>query len=93
MIQNSFNDEVINNVIKCANYYIEHSSTVRETGAYFNISKSQVHIYLSKYLKFIDNSLYIKVKKIIDKNKKECHMRGGLALKNKFLKLNNINKD
>lgn len=68
-----------------ANYIIENKETVRGTAKKFNISKSTVHKDVSQRLRNINNSLYIEVKKILDINKSQRHIRGGLATKNKYL--------
>ena len=56
-------------ILACADYYIEHNSTVRKTAKVFNISKSTVHINLSKDLKKLDSQRYQKVRKILDKHR------------------------
>ena len=68
-------------------YLTEHEATVRETAAHFNISKSTVHKDIRERLKNINHPLYLQATKVLDKNKKERHMRGGLATKNKYLNL------
>ena len=72
--------------IKLAEYIIENKSTVREAAKKFGISKSTVHIDVSQRLKRINPSLYIEARKILDINKAERHIRGGMATKQKFLK-------
>ncbi len=72
--------------IKLAEYIIENKSTVREAAKKFGISKSTVHIDVSQRLKKINPSLYIEARKILDINKAERHIRGGMATKQKFLK-------
>lgn len=67
-----------------AKYYIENKSTVRETADVFNISKSTVHVDLTKRLPSINKKLYFKVKKILEKNKSERAVRGGYAKKSKY---------
>lgn len=76
-------DEKVKNVAK---YYIKEKSTVRKTAKEFNMSKSNVHIYLTKRLNDLDINLYEKVKKLLNKNKEERHMRGGMATKKKYTK-------
>lgn len=76
-------DEKVKNVAK---YYIKEKSTVRKTAKGFNMSKSNVHIYLTKRLNDLDIELYKKVKKLLNKNKEERHMRGGMATKKKYTK-------
>lgn len=76
-------DEKVKNVAK---YYIKEKSTVRKTAQNFNMSKSNVHIYLTIRLKDLDIKLYKKVKKLLNKNKEERHIRGGMATKKKYTK-------
>ena len=77
-------EQMIERIIKCAKYYVEHRSTVRVVGKQFGLSKSQVHINLTMHLKKIDKDLYYDVRKIMNKNKRERHLRGGLATKRKY---------
>lgn len=65
-------------------YITTKQSTIRETAKAFNISKSTVHKHLSKDLKDIDYELFLNVKKLLDKNFQEKHIRGGLATKKKY---------
>ncbi|MBP0979048.1 MAG: sporulation transcriptional regulator SpoIIID [Oscillospiraceae bacterium] len=65
-------------------YIVENQSTVRATAKKFNISKSTVHKDISERLKTINYKLYLDAKKVLEKNKKERHIRGGLATKNKY---------
>ena len=71
--------------ISVANYIYKHKTTVRETSKVFDISKSTVHKDISQRLKTLDPKLYEKVKKIVEKNLAERHLRGGIATKNKYL--------
>lgn len=66
-------------------YIVEHGSTVRDTAKSFGISKSTVHKDVSKRLKSINPGLYGEVKKVLEHNKAERHIRGGLATKQKYM--------
>ena len=68
-----------------ASYVLDTGATVRQTASHFGISKSTVHKDLSVKLKYINRSMYFKVKKILDINKSERHIRGGEATKQKYL--------
>ena len=70
--------------IKLAEYITENKTTVRKAAKEFGISKSTVHKDVSERLKGINLSLYKDVKKILDFNKSERHIRGGFATKNKY---------
>ena len=78
--------------IEIAHYIVENNTTVRETAKKFGISKSTVHKDVSDRLIFINSSLAKDVRRVLDKNKEERHIRGGLATKDKYLKEKNIKK-
>lgn len=65
------NKDIITRIIDCADYYIDNKSTMRKTAKMFGISKSTVHVNLSRDLKYIDKDRYKKVKKISNDNKKK----------------------
>lgn len=70
--------------IKLGEYIAEHKSTVRCAAKAFGVSKSTVHKDVSERLKNIDLALYHEVKKILNINKAQRHIRGGYATKNKY---------
>lgn len=70
--------------IVLARYISETKGTVRETAKHFGISKSTVHKDVSERLKHISPSLHAEVKRILEHNKAERHIRGGLATKEKY---------
>lgn len=67
-----------------ATYIVETKSTVRATAKKFNISKSTVHKDISERLEKVNPSLANEAKKILEINKSERHIRGGLATKLKY---------
>ena len=67
-----------------ANYIIENKCTVRKAAKQFGISKSTVHKDVSDRLKYTNLNLYNQVKKILEFNKSERHIRGGLATRRKY---------
>lgn len=67
-----------------ADYIIENNATVRDTARKFDISKSTVHKDVTERLKHIDKDLYEEVRTILNQNKAERHIRGGLATKHKY---------
>lgn len=71
-------------ILSIAEYTINHQSTVRETAKKFGISKSTVHKDLRDRLPQLNTSLSESVNKILDFNKSERHIRGGLATKRKY---------
>ena len=73
--------------ISLAQYIIENNATVRQTAKKFNISKSTVHKDVSERIRSINESLYQQVKLVLEQNKSERHIRGGLATKSKYERL------
>ncbi|MBR5496355.1 MAG: sporulation transcriptional regulator SpoIIID [Clostridia bacterium] len=71
--------------VELGEYIVEHKTTVRATAKQFGISKSTVHSDVSGKLKRISPSLYNEVRKVLDDNKAQRHIRGGLATKEKYL--------
>lgn len=71
---------------KLGEYIIESKATVRVAAKKFGISKSTVHKDVSQRLKTLNPVMYRRVREILDTNKSERHIRGGLATKNKYLK-------
>lgn len=65
-------------------YMIETKSTVRATAKKFNISKSTVHKDISERLEKFNPFLASEVKKILEINKAERHIRGGIATRLKY---------
>lgn len=67
-------------------YMIETGATVRSAAQHFGISKSTVHKDLTQRLKQYNYALYVQVRQVLDRNKQERHIRGGLATKRKYQK-------
>ena len=78
-------DYIEERAIDIANYIIENNSTVRQTAKQFGISKSTVHKDVTERLMQINPSLAKEARKILDINKSERHIRGGLATREKYL--------
>ena len=70
--------------VAIANYIIDHNATVRQTAKKFGISKSTVHKDVTERLEHINPSLASRTRVILDINKSERHIRGGLATKEKY---------
>lgn len=79
------NGNVEKRCIEIGNYIKDTGATVRQAGAVFGISKSTVHIDVTKRLYEIDRILYDEVNKILQENKAERHIRGGNATKKKYI--------
>ena len=69
---------------RLALYIIENRTTVRAAAQKFGISKSTVHKDISERLPLFNRSLYLQVKAILDENKAQRHIRGGLATRRKY---------
>ena len=69
---------------KMAVYMIETGATVRSAARHFGISKSTVHKDLSQRLRQYNPVLYRQVRQVLDLNKQERHIRGGLATRKKY---------
>lgn len=73
-------------ILAIAEYTINNNSTVRSTAKKFGISKSTVHKDLRERLPLLNYELSKEVNQILDFNKSERHIRGGLATKRKYMK-------
>ena len=69
---------------RLALYMIENKATVRGAAKKFGVSKSTVHKDLSERLPAFNHTLYLQVKQVMDENKAERHIRGGIATRNKY---------
>lgn len=72
-------------VVEVANYIVEHKATVRETAKVFGISKSTVHKDITERLPRMNKGLAESVRGVLDVNKSERHIRGGMATREKYL--------
>ena len=77
-------DVLHDRVIAVAKYIVEHGATVRQTAREFGISKSTVHKDVAERLLKINPSLAEEARKVLDVNKQERHLRGGMATKEKY---------
>ena len=71
-------------------YIIESGATVRTAAKHFGISKSTVHKDISQRLPRYNNALYQQVRRVLDENKAQRHIRGGMATRQKYLKSRNV---
>ena len=69
---------------RLAVYMIENGGTVRSAGKKFGVSKSTVHKDLCEVLPRASPALYAQVRELLEKNKSERHLRGGMATKRKY---------
>ena len=80
-------DTIEERACQLAVYMIETGSTVRVAAKKFGLSKSTVHKDLSQRLPKYNHALYIQVRGILDQNKAQRHIRGGLATREKYKKV------
>ena len=78
-------DYIEERAVEIAGYIIETNATVRQAAKKFGISKSTVHKDCSDRLTEINPGLAAEVRQVLDKNKSERHIRGGLATREKYL--------
>ena len=76
--------DVLERAVELGEYIKENKTTVRATARKFNISKSTVHKDVSERLEKINRELYKEVRDVLDVNKQERHIRGGIATKIKY---------
>ena len=77
--------DYIERAVEIAQYIIENNATVRQTAKQYGISKSTVHKDVTERLLQINPSLASAARGVLDTNKSERHIRGGLATKEKYL--------
>ena len=73
--------------VAIANYIIDHNATVRQTAKRFGISKSTVHKDVTERLSQLNPALAVQARAVLDVNKQERHIRGGMATREKYLHL------
>lgn len=78
-------DYIEERAINIANFIIDYNATVRQTAKEFGVSKSTVHKDVTDRLMQINPSLAKQARRVLDVNKSERHIRGGLATKEKYL--------
>ena len=81
-------DTIEQRACELAVYIIETGATVRTAAQHFGISKSTVHKDISQRLPQYNKSLYLQARSILDNNKAQRHIRGGIATRNKYLHQN-----
>ena len=78
-------DYIAERAVEIAYYIIENQATVRQTAKKFGVSKSTVHKDLTSRLVQVNPGLAAEARKILDMNKSERHIRGGMATREKYL--------
>lgn len=77
-------DTIEERACRLAVYIIETGATVRTAAKHFGISKSTVHKDLQQRLSKSNPTLYVQVRQVLERNKQERHIRGGLATRRKY---------
>ena len=80
-------DIVEERAIELGEYIVENKATVRAAAKQFGVSKSTVHMDVSKRLERMNPQLFSEVREVLDVNKAQRHIRGGLATREKYLHL------
>ena len=70
--------------VQLGEYIVAHHATVRGAAQAFGCSKSTVHKDLSERLPAFNRGLYLQVKQVLEENKAQRHIRGGMATKRKY---------
>ena len=78
-------DYIEERAIEIANYIIEERTTVRQAAKKFGVSKSTVHKDITERLSLINPSLANQTRRVLNLNKAERHIRGGMATREKYL--------
>ena len=78
--------------VELGEYIIESKATVRKEAKKFGVSKSTVHKDVAERLKYVDPQLYKEVKLVLEVNKAQRHIRGGLATRQKYREQNQRKK-
>ncbi len=81
-------EELSTRILQVAQHILETHDTIRKTAQIYGYSKSTIHHDVSIKLKKIDFPLYMKLKKILDENFADKHLRGGQATKEKYELIN-----
>ena len=77
-------DYIEERAVAIANYIIDHNAKVRQTAKSFGISKSTVHKDCTERLISINPALAAQTRVVLDLNKSERHIRGGMATREKY---------
>ena len=79
-------DYIAQRAMNIATYIIEKNATVRQAAKQFGVSKSTVHKDVGERISYINPTVAKDVRKVLEQNKCERHIRGGLATRDKYLR-------
>lgn len=83
--ENSVYDNLVEErAVELGEYILQNNATVRVAAKKFGVSKSTVHKDVSERLKYVNPQLYREVKSVLEVNKAQRHIRGGMATKLKY---------
>ena len=77
-------DAVDLRAVELGEYIVKNKATVRSAAKVFSVSKSTVHMDVTKRLRQIEPTLYLKVREVLEINKAQRHIRGGMATREKY---------
>lgn len=75
--------------LNLAHYILDNHATIRQTAKHFGMAKSTVHYDLIHRLPYVNQDLFLQVKKLLNLNFNQKHIRGGEATKQKYLHIKN----
>lgn len=81
-------DYIEERAVEIAYYIVENKATVRQTAKAFGVSKSTIHKDVTERLLKVNPPLACEARKVLDMNKSERHIRGGMATREKYLHKN-----
>ena len=83
--EHSVHDHLVEvRAVELGEYILQNNTTVRVAAKQFGISKSTVHKDVSERLKYVNPQLYREVKSVLEVNKSQRHIRGGMATRRKY---------
>lgn len=80
-------DYIEERVLELAHYILENKATVRAAAKKYNVSKSTVHKDITERLQVLDGMLAHRIQAVLDENKAERHIRGGIATREKYRRI------
>jgi len=86
-------DPISDRVLMLAVYIADTGATVRDAAKRFGVSKSTVHKDMTERLMNIDRRLYARVRRVLDRNREQRHIRGGMATKEKYQGMRSRSKE
>ncbi len=79
-------DYIAQRAAELAHYIVDNNATVRKAAGVYNVSKSTVHKDVHERLRSVNPALFKEAGEVLERNKAQRHLRGGMATKEKYLK-------